>query len=94
LTNEKITEISIDTVTVPLVHRYFYFGESRKFRALVVDVDPVDAVLQLVPAPDISEQQTRVNVSFKRYTLNMIDRHDRNGRFGACKALDGKGFKP
>jgi predicted RNase H-like HicB family nuclease len=39
-----------------------------------IDVDPVDAVWQLVPAPDISEQQTRVNVSFKRYTLNMIDR--------------------
>lgn len=35
---------------------------------------PADAFMQLVPAPDISEQQARVNVSFKRYTLDMIDR--------------------
>lgn len=35
---------------------------------------PEGAELQLVPAPEISEQQMRVNVSFKRYTLDMIDR--------------------
>ena len=35
---------------------------------------PEDAALQLIPAPQISAQQTRVNVSFKRYTLDMIDR--------------------
>ena len=30
---------------------------------------PTGAFVQFVPAPDISEQQARVNVSFKRYTL-------------------------
>ena len=43
-------------------------------RFAAIDVDGSDAVWQLVPAPDISEQQARVNVSFKRYTLDMIDR--------------------
>lgn len=39
-----------------------------------IGVTPFEIVWQLVPAPDLSEQQARVNVSFKRYTLDMIDR--------------------
>lgn len=35
---------------------------------------PEGTEVQLVPAPELSEQPTRVNVSFKRFTLEMIDR--------------------
>lgn len=35
---------------------------------------PDGTFVQLVPVPAISEQQARVKVSFKRYTLDMIDR--------------------
>lgn len=35
---------------------------------------PEQAVVQLIPAPRISTRQTRVNVSFKQYVPDMIDR--------------------
>jgi predicted RNase H-like HicB family nuclease len=38
------------------------------------EATPSDAVVQMVPAPHISTRQTRVNVSFRRYILEMIDR--------------------
>jgi len=35
---------------------------------------PQGTVLQLVPVPDVQEKPTRVNVSFRKSTLSMIDR--------------------
>ena len=35
---------------------------------------PHGTVLQLVPVPDVREKPTRVNVSFRKSTLSMIDR--------------------
>jgi predicted RNase H-like HicB family nuclease len=35
---------------------------------------PEGTVVQLVPAPHISTRQRRVNVSFRQYVLDMIDR--------------------
>jgi predicted RNase H-like HicB family nuclease len=35
---------------------------------------PQGTVLQLVPVPDVQEKPTRVNVSFRKSTLTMIDR--------------------
>ncbi|MDR2488214.1 MAG: type II toxin-antitoxin system HicB family antitoxin [Desulfovibrio sp.] len=35
---------------------------------------PPGTILQLVPAPDINEKPARVNVSFRRSTLGMIDK--------------------
>jgi predicted RNase H-like HicB family nuclease len=35
---------------------------------------PSGALLQLVPVPDVLEKPARVNVSFRRSTLTMIDR--------------------
>lgn len=35
---------------------------------------PGDVILQLVPVPDIQEKPTRVNVSFHKSTLSMIDK--------------------
>jgi len=35
---------------------------------------PQGTLLQLVPVPDVQEKPTRVNVSFRKSTLSMIDR--------------------
>ena len=35
---------------------------------------PQGAALQLVPVPDVQEKPSRVNVSFRKSTLSMIDR--------------------
>lgn len=37
-------------------------------------VMPEGTVLQLVPVPDVQEKPTRVNVSFRKSTLSMIDK--------------------
>ncbi len=38
------------------------------------EAQPLGTVLQLVPVPDVQEKPARVNVSFRRSTLSMIDR--------------------
>lgn len=35
---------------------------------------PEGTVLQLIPAPDLNQHSRRINVSFKQYVLDMIDR--------------------
>jgi predicted RNase H-like HicB family nuclease len=37
------------------------------------EVIPEGVLLQLVPAPDVESKRTRINVSFRRSTLTMID---------------------
>lgn len=49
----------------------------EKLRALCDECDisiPETTQLQLVPAPDLNSVPVRVSVSFRRYTLDMIDR--------------------
>lgn len=53
---------------------------AEALRKSIADVEsfgdswPEGALIQMVPAPELDVSPTRVSVSFKRYTLEMIDR--------------------
>jgi predicted RNase H-like HicB family nuclease len=53
---------------------------AEALRKAIADVEsfgdtwPEGAILQMVPAPELDVSPKRVSVSFKRYTLEMIDR--------------------
>ncbi len=53
---------------------------AEALRKSIADVEsfgdswPPDALIQMVPAPELDVSPKRISVSFKRYTLEMIDR--------------------
>lgn len=61
----------------PIPEPSSFVGAREKLCALCGDCGicvPEDTPLQLVPAPELDSAPVRVSVSFRRYTLDMIDR--------------------
>lgn len=60
---------------VPAPSQYdVVMDKARRDFAKENETMPAGTALQLVPAPDVEEKPARVNVSFRKATLSMIDR--------------------
>jgi len=62
-----------DPIPAPARHEEILAKVRRDFET-EGEAMPQEAVLQLVPVPDVQEKPSRVNVSFRKSTLAMIDR--------------------
>ena len=62
-----------DPIPAPSSYEAAWSAARRDFEGYGEPL-PQDAVLQLVPVPDVREKPSRVNVSFRKSILSMIDK--------------------